>query len=176
MKKIFILLALLINLQTINEAAVKNTQVNTKKTEYAKEIENELEKADGYYYNNKLLIAKKIYEKYSSSSNKAKLKLVNYYNEDLQKNEAEKLVIELAKTKNKDARSALGRIYISNDENDKLIKMFDKNNTKDMFELAEIYNENYQSRKASDIYINLAEKGNKEAYLKLISTYYFYAW
>ena len=83
MKKIFILLALLINLQTINEAAVKNTQVNTKKTEYAKEIENELEKADGYYYNNKLLIAKKIYEKYSSSSNKAKLKLVNYYNEDL---------------------------------------------------------------------------------------------
>ena len=31
MKKIFILLALLINLQTINEAAVKNTQVNTKK-------------------------------------------------------------------------------------------------------------------------------------------------
>ena len=173
MKKIFILLALLINLQTINEAAVKNTQVNTKKTEYAKEIENELEKADGYYYNNKLLIAKKIYEKYSSSSNKAKLKLVNYYNEDLQKNEAEKLVIELAKTKNKDARSALGRIYISNDENDKLIKMFDKNNTKDMFELAEIYNENYQSRKASDIYINLAEKGNKEAYLKLISTYYY---
>lgn len=173
MKKILILLALLINMQTINEAAAKNTQVSTKKTYNTKELEKELEKADEYFNNNKPLMAKKIYEKYSSSNDKAKLKLVNYYKYDLQLNEAEKIINGMAKTKNKEARSILGEIYINNNEEDKLIKMFDKNNVKDMFELAEIYTANYKTRKASDIYINLAEKGNKEAYLKLISTYYY---
>ena len=171
MKKIFILLTLLINMQVINEAAVKNTQVNVKKAEETKNIESELEKADTYNDNNQLLKAKKIYEKYSSSSDKAKLGLANYYSQDLQESEAEKLFVELAKNKNKEALKSLGTMYLFNDEEDKLIKLFDPKNPKEMFELAEIYYDNYETTKASNIYRELAEKGNKEAYLKLVSTY-----
>ena len=58
-----------------------------------------MELADDYYYGNKILKAKEIYEKYSPVSDEAKLKLAKYYIDDIQDEKSTVILEELARKK-----------------------------------------------------------------------------
>ena len=62
MKKFIILTLLLLNFSILTESAKKTSQTNIKNSVDTKKIDEELELADDYYYGNKILKAKEIYE------------------------------------------------------------------------------------------------------------------
>ena len=151
---------------------------------FSDNITDKLDEAFYYKEAGFLLKAKSIYEEYSPVSQEAKLKLAEFYLEDLQIETGEKLLKELAAQNNQEAKKILAIRYLSNGENDKAEKLFDKKSTKDMFSLAEAYLSNgtvyeYNNMGESDknvekgreIYKDLYRKGNKEAFYKLLSTY-----
>ena len=99
MKKFIILTLLLLNFSILTESAKKNSQTNIKNSVDTKKIDEELELADDYYYDNKILKAKEIYEKYSPVSDEAKLKLAKYYIDDIQDEKSTVILEELARKK-----------------------------------------------------------------------------
>ena len=98
-KKFIILTLLLLNFSILTESAKKNSQTNIKNSVDTKKIDEELELADDYYYGNKILKAKEIYEKYSPVSDEAKLKLAKYYIDDIQDEKSTVILEELARKK-----------------------------------------------------------------------------
>ena len=129
MKKFIILTLLLLNFSILTESAKKNSQTNIKNSVDTKKIDEELELADDYYYGNKILKAKEIYEKYSPVSDEAKLKLAKYYIDDIQDEKSTVILEELARKKNKEALHMLGSLYLADNSEDKLIKLFNKKRT-----------------------------------------------
>ena len=151
---------------------------------FSDNITDKLDEAFYYKEAGFLLKAKSIYEEYSPVSQEAKLKLAEYYLEDLQIETGERLLKELAAQNNQKAKKILAIRYLSNGEDDKAENLFNKKNTKDMFSLAEAYLEtpfsyDIESQKESEertskgreIYRELYRKGNQEAFYKLLSTY-----
>ena len=174
MKKIIILVLLIANLGVITESAGKSSQTNAKNTKSSvdtQKINEELELADNYYHGNKILKAKEIYEKYSPVSDEAKMKLAGYYIDDLQEEKAIVILEELARKKNKQALHLLGSIYLRENSEDKLIKLFNKKSRSDMEMLSEIYQINGDYEKASSLYRDLVINGDEEAYFQMISQY-----
>ena len=171
MKKFIILTLLLLNFSILTESAKKTSQTNIKNSVDTKKIDEELELADDYYYGNKILKAKEIYEKYSPVSDEAKLKLAKYYIDDIQDEKSTVILEELARKKNKEALHMLGSLYLADNSEDKLIKLFNKKSRSDMDLLAAIYAENGYEEKASAVYRDLAISGDEDAYFYMISQY-----
>ena len=116
MKKFIILTLLLLNFSILTESAKKSSQTNTKNSVDTQKIDEELELADDYYYGNKILKAKEIYEKYSPVSDEAKLKLAKYYIDDIQDEKSTVILEELARQKNKEALHMLGSLYLADNQ------------------------------------------------------------
>lgn len=151
---------------------------------FSDNITDKLDEAFYYKEAGFLLKAKSIYEEYSPVSQEAKLKLAEYYLEDLQTETGEKLLKELAAQNNQEAKKILAARYLENGEIEKAEKLFNKKNTNDMFSLAEVYLEtpvsyDIESQKVSEgriskgrnVYRELYRKGNQEAFYRLLSTY-----
>ena len=170
MKKFIILMLLSASFGIITEAAEKPGQADVKSSVDV-QIDEELELADNYYYSSKILKAKEIYEKYSPVNDKAKLKLAKYYIDDMQDEKSMVLLEELARKKDKEAMHLLGSLYLKDNSEDKLIKLFNKKNRSDMDILAAIYTENGYYDKASGVYRNLAINGDEDAYFQMINQY-----
>ena len=171
MKKFIILALLVTSLFSSAESAGKTKQTNIKNTVDTEKIDEELELADNYYYGKRILKARDLYEKYSPVSDEAKMKLAKYYVDDMQSDKAVTFLEELAKKKNKEALSMLASIYFSTDSEDKLLKLFNKKSNSEMKQLAEIYESNGYSEKASEIYRTLAINGDEDAYYQIITQY-----